>query len=990
MNPMKIFQKLSLVFLSSAFLLGGVGLISLRGNTKAKINVDRAILKGNKTTKLIADIYSDLRKLESETYNYIWQKKIGRSDEYLEQDKQKILEIIPLLSKKILDLDLDSEELLRFDLNSPIELENEEEQEGEKLKDELDLIRIADKLQEKNLKLKQTIKEILETNNINRDRELISNELETLFNHEIYPLLERYQTNFYDDQKEKTEVITTYLNNNDLIIGSSTGVALILSFVLSIYTIYTISLPLEKLKDAALSIGKGQLNVQVPIFAKDEIGILAQSFNQMISGLKDTTVSKYYLDRILSSMVDSLIVLSADGTIKKVNPATCQLLGYQKTELIDRNFQLILSDSSFKIEDLTQEASVKNFDLTYQTKQGKEILIAFSSSIIQNKSGEIEGIVCLARDITEKKQTEKALRESEERYALASRAANDGLWDWNLISKEIYFSPRWKYLLGYQDRDIQNNPEEWFSRIHPQHLEQVSQAIISYLQNPHSPLEISYQILHKDGDYRWMLCRAIVVKNDQGEISRLTGSQTDITTARAAEEQLRHQALYDGLTGLPNRSFFLDKLKQSFARCNKNPQEMFAVLFLDLDGFKKINDSLGHLVGDQLLVNFSRRFQEYLRNEDTFARLGGDEFAILMDNLKELKDAINLAERISQQLEQCFRIQGRELFVTASIGIAPSTNNYSQVEDLLRDADTAMYQAKASGKARYTVFQPRMYLEAVHILELESDLRKAIEREQFEVFYQPIVKLNNREIVGFEALVRWQHPSRGLISPIEFIPMAEETGLILPIGYWVMEQACRQMRIWQEKYQIARKMTVSVNLSPVQLKHFSPDHPFNCLDRIQTIIQKTGLQSHSLKLEITENTIMESLDRANSILEQIQALGIKLSMDDFGTGYSSLNYLHHLSLDTLKIDKSFIREIDINTDKLKLIRTIVDLAQTLKMDIIAEGVETIQQQILLTELNCEYGQGYLFAKPLPSTDAQVLIATTEQLGGFFSKVETSS
>ncbi len=578
-------------------------------------------------------------------------KKTGISDEYLEQDKQKILEIIPDLSKKFLDLDRASEEMLRFDINSPIELE-EEKEEGEGIDDELNLIRIADKLQEKNLELEKIIKEILETSNIDRDRELVSNQLETLFNDEIYPLLERYQRNFYDDQEEKTEVITTYLNNNDIIISGSTGVALILSFILGIYTIYTISRPLEQLKGAALDVGTGKLNVQVPVFGKDEIGILAQTFNQMVSGLKDTTVSKSYLDKILSSMVDSLIVLSADGTIKKVNPATYQLLEYQETELIEQNFQLIVSDSALEIDDLIQKGALKNFDLTYLTKQGKQIPIAFSSSIIQNQSGEIEGIVCLARDITQKKQTEKALKQSEERYALASRAANDGLWDWNLISKEIYFSPRWKYLLGYQDRDITNNPEEWFSRIHPQQLEQVSQTIISYLQNPHSPLEISYQILHKDGNYRWMLCRAIVVKNDRGEISRLTGSQTDITTAREAEEQLRHQALYDGLTGLPNRSFFLDKLKQSFDRFNKNPKAIFAVLFLDLDGFKKINDSLGHLVGDELLINFSRRFQESLRNQDTFARLGGDEFAILMDNLKELKDAINLAERISQQLEQ--------------------------------------------------------------------------------------------------------------------------------------------------------------------------------------------------------------------------------------------------------------------------------------------------------------------------------------------------
>ncbi|MDJ0725831.1 MAG: HAMP domain-containing protein, partial [Prochloraceae cyanobacterium] len=375
---MKIFQKLSLAFLSSAFLLGGVGVISLRGNTQAKINIDQAILKGNKTTILLANIHSDLRKLESETYNYFWQKKTGISDEYLEQDKQKILEIIPGLSKKILDLDRASEELLRFDMNSPIELEEEENEEGEELKDELDLIRIADKLQEKNLKLEKIIKEILEPNNIDRDRELISNQLETLFNDEIYPLLERYQANFYDDQEEKTEVITTYLNNNDIIIGSSTGIALILSFILGIYTIYTISRPLEQLKGAALDVGTGKLNVQVPVFGKDEIGILAQTFNQMVSGLKDTTVSKSYLDKILSSMVDSLIVLSADGTIKKVNPATYQLLEYLETELIEQNFQLIVSDSALEIDDLIQKGALKNFDLTYLTKQGKQIPIAFS------------------------------------------------------------------------------------------------------------------------------------------------------------------------------------------------------------------------------------------------------------------------------------------------------------------------------------------------------------------------------------------------------------------------------------------------------------------------------------------------------------------------------------------------------------------------------------------------------------------------------------
>ena len=434
---------------------------------------------------------------------------------------------------------------------------------------------------------------------------------------------------------------------------------------------------------------------------------------------------------------------------------------------------------------------------------------------------------------------------------------------------------------------------------------------------------------------------------------------------------------YDGLTGLPNRRFFLEKLNKLFELCRKSQGEMFAVLFIDLDSFKKINDSLGHLAGDELLIAFSRTLKQSIRREDILARLGGDEFAILVENIQELSDAISLADRIAQKLEKPLKFRERELFISASIGIAPSTNNYHQVGDLLRDADTAMYRAKATGKGRHTVFQPEMYLEAVSTLELEHDLRRAVERREFQVFYQPIVKLSNRQIVGFEALVRWQHPEKGMVSPGKFIPIAEETGLIVPLGYQVMEQACLQMRQWQDKYGVAQTMTLSVNVSPVQLKQLNPNNPY-CFGKIRTIVEKTGLDPHCLKLEITESTIMESLEVASSVIENLKTLGIKLSMDDFGTGYSSLNYLHKLPLDTLKIDRSFVNELGIDSEKLSLTQTIVCLAQNLSMDVIAEGVETKEQQAILTELNCEYGQGYLFSKPVSSADAEILIATIEQ------------
>ncbi|ODG97179.1 hypothetical protein A4S05_15045 [Nostoc sp. KVJ20] len=449
--------------------------------------------------------------------------------------------------------------------------------------------------------------------------------------------------------------------------------------------------------------------------------------------------------------------------------------------------------------------------------------------------------------------------------------------------------------------------------------------------------------------------------------------EAEINERKQAEEQLRHNAFHDALTGLPNRAFFIERLKNTLQRAKQQENYLFAVLFLDLDRFKVINDSLGHLKGDQFLIAIANRLEVCIRSTDTAARLGGDEFTILLDEIQSLSDAIKVAERIQEELTLPLELDGEEVFTTASIGIAlSSTVDYDQPENLLRDADTAMYRAKVLGKARYEVFHPEMYTNALVRLQLENDLRRAIERHEFQLYYQPIVSLTNGRILGFEALLRWQHPERGLICPTDFIPLAEETGLIVKIGYWALHEACRQMQNWRLSHRINSLEKISVNLS---VKQFSqPD----LIEQIGEILHLTGLDAGSLMLEITESAILENGDEANAALSELRKMGIELSIDDFGTGYSSLGRLHNFPISVLKIDRSFVSPIDGNGKNLEIIETIITLAHKLGMDVTAEGVETKEQLAFLRKLNCECGQGYFFSPPLDNAAAVELILKNPQ------------
>ena len=433
------------------------------------------------------------------------------------------------------------------------------------------------------------------------------------------------------------------------------------------------------------------------------------------------------------------------------------------------------------------------------------------------------------------------------------------------------------------------------------------------------------------------------------------------------EKQLVYNALHDPLTGLPNRAFLLKRMEHVLFQIQRHQNSMVAVLFLDLDRFKLVNDGLGHLVGDQLLLNIARILESCVKVGDTIARLGGDEFTILLEGIQNFHDATRIAERIQEKLRRPFNINGQDIFVTLSIGISLSTSKHEKPEDLLWDADIAMYRAKFLGRSRYEVFNPTMHTHAVSRLQLETDLRRALEREEFCVYYQSIVSLATNQIVGFEALVRWQHP-RGLLLPKEFITVAEETGLIIPLGYWVLSEACRQLRCWQVQFPVNPPLTMSVNVSTKQLTET------DLVAQVERILVQAGIDAQTLRLEITESAIIENNICETLKLSQLKVLGLHFSLDDFGTGYSSLNYLNRFPADMLKIDRSFVKNINFSQENLELVRTIIALAHNLNMIVTAEGVETLEQLTLLKELGCELGQGYLFSQPINSEGVKTLLS----------------
>lgn len=667
---------------------------------------------------------------------------------------------------------------------------------------------------------------------------------------------------------------------------------------------------------------------------------------------------------LVQNSSDIITVLGADGTIIYESPSVKSILGYEPTDLIGQNaFALIHPDDQFLVFDVLA-AALETPDTALQVEyrcRHRDGSWRYLESVGTNRIERptISGVVVNSRDITDRKQVEQALRESEERFRQIAEHIQDVLWMTDLEQDQaIYVSPAYEVIWGRASAQLRTEPLAWFDAVHPDDRAHVRAVIDVQWRGTY---ETEYRIVRPNGEVRWIWARAFPIHNHHGQVYRVAGIAKDITERKQAEAQLQHQALHDALTALPNRALLMDHLRQAVARSKRHPGYAFAVLFFDLDRFKKINDSLGHVVGDQLLIAIARRLEACLRPNDTVARLGGDEFVILIDGLADRSDATQVADRVQHSLALPFHLNGHDIVITTSIGIALSTTaEYTHPQDLLRDANIAMYRAKAAGKARYAVFDQAMHAHDVAVFQLEGELRRAITRGEFEVYYQPIVALGNGDMIGMEALLRWHHPTRGVVLPATFIQLAEETGLILPLGDWMIRTVCAQMQAWHAAYGFP--LFAAVNLSARQFQRA------DLSTNIARMLAEAGLEAHYLKLELTESSLIDQSKVVTETLHALRTMGVHLLIDDFGTGYSSLSYLKQFPIDTLKIDQSFVRGVTTDADDAAIVTATIAMAHSLHHSVVAEGVETLEQIAWLRAHGCDAIQGYIAGAPVPAAE----------------------
>ena len=651
---------------------------------------------------------------------------------------------------------------------------------------------------------------------------------------------------------------------------------------------------------------------------------------------------------------------------------TYRIFGYEPGQIEVSNeifYNAVHPDDLTRIGEVLTEAIRQKKDYKIEHRiilpDGNERIVCGQAELIFDKQTDTPlKLLGTIQDITERKSVEEALRDSEYKLRTLVASMREGLTQVSNDEVIEFVNDRLCEMTGYERDELLGKIT--FDVLFDDEGRELLEAVNRQRRKGISG-QYEMRLRKKSGEMLWMLIGGSPIVNADGEMTGTLGVFTDITERKRIEEQLLYDAFHDGLTGLANRALFMDHLRMTIERSKSRHSNPYAVLFLDFDRFKMVNDSLGHAEGDQLLNQIARRLESSTRTGDLVARLGGDEFVILLSEMLAESDAVQVAERIQTDLKKTFDLSGSKICISASIGIALSNAGHKRAEDMVRDADIAMYRAKTKGKAQYQIFDQAMHEYASRQLQLETEMRQSLERQEFQLHYQPIVSLETETLIGFEALVRWQHPTRGMILPFEFIGAAEENGLILPLGNWILQESCRQLRRWQDDNPAASHLSVSVNLSSKQFLQS------DLAEQIAATLDGSGLDPRCLKLEITESHIMENSGMAVTIMNRLRALGIEISLDDFGTGYSSLSYLHSLPVDYLKVDRSFVSRMTDSTENSEIVFTIIKLAQNLKMKVIAEGIETADQLAHLKNLHCEYGQGYFFSKPLEAKVAEKFI-----------------
>jgi diguanylate cyclase (GGDEF)-like protein/PAS domain S-box-containing protein len=682
-----------------------------------------------------------------------------------------------------------------------------------------------------------------------------------------------------------------------------------------------------------------------------------------LSGDSPLRESKAWQRVIFDSVPSGIIIVDPERhVIIDINPAATRMFGSERKHIIGSVChkyicpaeigQCPITDLGKTVDNAERVLLKANGDACPVIKTVTPILLGGRTYLIESFT-----------DITDRKQAEERVRQSEKRFRDISEAAGEFLLEMDPDGRLTFLSDRAMNVLGYASRELLGRTP--FDLMPSSEADHARLLFGEHLHNRTGFRDFEVHIATKSGRMVWVSITAVPIFDVDGTFLGHRGAAMDITERKQTEEQLLRNAFYDGLTDLPNRALFMDRLGHALRRANRTEDYSCTVIFLDLDRFKVVNDSLGHMVGDKLLKETARRLERCVRPGDTVARLGGDEFVMLFEQTHDVETAKAIAERIQHTLSFPFMIEGSEIRCSASIGIALTSREYTRPEEVLRDADITMYRAKALGRARCEVFDPSMRLEAAALLSLENDLRRALEFNELRIHYQPIVTLSSGETTGLEALVRWQHPRRGLVPPGDFIPLAEETGLIVPIGQWVLRTACSQMKTWQEEGLAPLRM--AVNISTVQLRQA------DFVDIVVNVLEETRIDPGLLDLEVTESVFM---DRDGPIIEtfhKLKALGIRISLDDFGTGYSSLSYLQGLPVDVLKIDGSFTKNLATDKERRKIFETILMLGKSLGTEVIAEGIETDEQLDYLKAIDCGSGQGFLFSRPVDEKAIKALV-----------------